>query len=257
MSIFQLLPLKETKDVEKITQLNSTSVYNLAHSGRLDTKKVNGKLYFCNQSLNEFVKFFNRDDYFEIDKVSSELKKNGVWDSFNIISKTDDKTKIKKRGCNIVYSYNRYLDEFPISPKQLLEKGLIVADRDMSPTLYSKLSVANAIKILKTKYLDEVKVKKADVIQKEIDFKKEKLLKQKNDKWEKEFLKCKIKKVPFDTPKPTLSIDEVSDIENTVNQKHTPIVSSNGEFKPINKKKTNRKPKSLKDIRKIGSKKAA
>lgn len=234
MAFFRLLPLKNTKDVGKITQLNSTSVYNLVKSGRLVAEKVNGKLYFCNNSLTEFTNSFNRNDYIKINEVSDELKKNNIYDEFITMSKTRNKTKIKKRGCSIVYKYIRYLDEFPISTKQLLTNGLIIADKDMSPTLYNKVSVSNAITILKQKSLIEAKAKKDIVIQKEINLEKEKLLKSRINKWEVDLLRNKFNKLPFNTPKPTLDTEDINKIIENINKKHMEI-DSNEQFYSMKK----------------------
>ena len=253
MAPFRLLPLKNTKDVEKITQLNSISVYNLVKSGRLVAEKVNGKLYFCNNSLTEFTNSFNINDYFKINEVSEELKKNNIYDDFITISKTKNKTKIKKRGCSIVYKYIRYLDEFPISPKQLVTNDLIIVDKDISPTLYNKASVSNAITILKQKSLIEAKVKKDIAIQKEIDFEKEKLLKSRVDKWEVDLLKNKFNNLPFNTPEPTLSTEDINKIIEDVNNKHIEI-DPNKQYSldEKNSRKNFKKPNNFKNIRRIG-----
>lgn len=242
MNTFQLLPLRVTKDVEKITNLNSTSVYNLSKSGRFKTKKINGKLYFCNNSITNFMQSFKKDDYCEVDEVTSMLKKSGVWDNFNIILKSDnevkDKTFAKKNKiCRVIYDYNRFLKEFPISPKQLLDRGLITADKYLSPTLYLKSSVIEAIKVLKQKKQFENAIETEDKVEKEISTNKGKLLKKKMDKWEKEMIKSKIKKTTFSAPKPTLSKDEIDDIEKTVREKYKVSDTETYEKLPIKKGK--------------------
>lgn len=220
MAVFQLLPLRVTKDVEKITNLNSTSVYNLVKSGRLLTKKINAKLYFCNNSISNFQKSFKKDDYCEIEEVTSMLKKSGVYDPFTVIMKSDNKVKNQNKVCRVIYSYNRFLKEFPISPKQLTDRGLIIADKDLSPTVYLKSSVVKAIKVLKKKAFSEKTIETNEKVEEEILSKKEKLLNKKVDKWEKEKLKSTIKKTTFTTPKPTLSKDEIEEIETAVREKY-------------------------------------
>lgn len=217
-NVMKIKPYKTIKDVAKITQLENISIYTLVHNGRLKAQKINGKLYFCNKSLNDFRKSFNRADYFRSKEVFAELEKNYIKDNFHPQSKSK-----KKRKCKITYLYDRYLNEFPISLKQLLNKGLIEIAPDVKPILYKKSSVINAIKILKEKHQKELSIKKSIEIKENIDLEIENLLKPKIYEWEKEFLRCKIQKTPFNIPKPTLSIEEVNKITEDVNIKYSEV----------------------------------
>jgi hypothetical protein len=250
-SFIKLLPKKEVKDVQRITKLKPESIYNLVKSKRLKAKKINGKWYFCNDSLNEFEHSFQISDYLTVKEVTAELQKHDVCDKFRVVSKSE--TKKKKNKYHLVYSYKRYLDEFPISPTQLEQQGLIVSDKDMVPKLYSKSSVANAITKLQQKSLSEATVKKADLIKKDIEHKKDKLLRPKIDKWEKELVKSTIKKVDFTTPKPTLTSDEIKAIEDSVHQRHLAQPLKNGDFLSIKPKPKN-KQRGLKGIKRLGKK---
>ena len=123
----------------------------------------------------------------------------------------------------------------------------------MSPTLYRKASVFDAIIILKEKYLIEAKIKKDIAIQKEIDLEKEKLLKSRVDKWEVDLLKNKFNNIPFNTPKPTLSTEDINKIIEDVNNKHIEI-DPNKQYSldEKNSRKNFKKPNNFKNIRRIG-----
>ena len=110
-NVMKIKPYKTIKDVAKITQLENISIYTLVHNGRLKAQKINGKLYFCNKSLNDFRKSFNRADYFRSKEVFAELEKNYInQEPINFITTISFFSKLyprrkKSSKSNIIYLF--------------------------------------------------------------------------------------------------------------------------------------------------------
>jgi len=231
MKQFRTLPFKYTKDITETLNINEKSVYNLSNSGRLKAKKTGGKLYFCNNSLNDFISYKNSSNFITAKDAKKMLKTNDIEDKFYILGKTKNQAKIKRRnGCNITYYYGRYTEDFPISLKQLCLNGYIKKDPDITPALYEKQSVINAIKVLKDKHTNEL-------INEKCTDEENILLGKKLNKWKKEKMKAFKDKITFNTPKPTLSTQEIEQIRlkviDSMNNPATP--------KRVSKKKKRRK----------------
>lgn len=137
-----------TVTIEKVLveiPFGKTTINNLSDSGRLKRVKVGKEYRYDIKTIEKFKKEFNRDDYLTIEEVTEELKTNGIWDYYKQYDSYVDGNGKKKKKCK----YQRFTKEFPISVKQLTDRGYLKMDNDFIPKLYSKESVVNTIKQLK------------------------------------------------------------------------------------------------------------
>jgi len=130
----------DIKIVEIVLGKTRESIRKLTASGRLKRKFVKGKYIYDRKSVSKFILEFDRNDYYSVSEATQVLKDNGIWDQFKSFNKDGN----PRYQCK----YERYTNEFPISPKQLLQKGYLVKDKDIKPILITKQSMVDTIKKL-------------------------------------------------------------------------------------------------------------
>ena len=125
----------------KIPFINQIGLNNLSNSGRIKRKKVLGVWKYDRYSVDGFLKSFDVEDYYQYGEVVTLIKEFGIEDDFTFYGRS------KKNRPMCVY--RRRNSEFPLSVKNLIEYGYMKVDEDISPTLITKESVEETIKLFK------------------------------------------------------------------------------------------------------------
>ena len=142
--VFSKLPTGkdlDISDLEDSLNASRSTIRKLEASGRI-TRKHNGKKFiYDRKSVQAFMASFSRKDYYSVSEATEVLKDNGIWDTYQPFSSGMDKSKKCK--------FQRFTNEFPISVTQLVNRGYLKQDDDISPALITKKSMVDAIKRLK------------------------------------------------------------------------------------------------------------
>ena len=142
--VFSKLPTGkdlDISDLEDSLNASRSTIRKLEASGRISRKHNGKKFIYDRKSVQVFMASFNRDDYYSISEANQVLKDHGICDEYNFFGSDS----AKGNQCK----YQRYTNEFPMSPTQLLARGYLGKDKDISPALITKKSMVDAIKKLK------------------------------------------------------------------------------------------------------------
>ncbi len=135
----KVLGIKETSIILDVPY---STVRALERAGRIKRKQGKKGYVYDENSLKSFVNSFIRSDYYSISEATEVLKDNGITDTFQAFNSESG----KGRKCK----YNRYTTLFPMSPKQLLNRGYLEKDADIKPTMITKKSMVHLISIAST-----------------------------------------------------------------------------------------------------------
>ncbi len=126
--------------VEEVLSFSRETIRSLEKSKRIKRKLVGNKYLYDKKSIVKFVKNFNLDDYLRVSEVNDTLKSNGITDDFGYFGEGVTHKKCK---------YKRYVEAFPMSATQLINRGYLEIDMDIKPVLVKKLSLQNAMNNLR------------------------------------------------------------------------------------------------------------
>lgn len=128
------------KQTEEYLEISRQSIRNKSYSGILQRKRVGGNKFIYETKDVVKLKNYIDSELVTSKEVKETLANNGLADSFRYFEDLGN----GKKKCK----YERVFDEFPLSPKQLHERGFIDADPDIKPVRYKKSSLPTAIKKL-------------------------------------------------------------------------------------------------------------
>ena len=130
-------------EAEDYLGVSRQSIRNKTYSGDLKRKRVGGnKFIYETQSVLDLKEYID-SELVESKDVMETLKDNGLADSFKYFGGKGKESKQCK--------YERLLEDFPISPKQLQQNGYIDIDTEIKPVRYKKQSIVIGIVKLKNK----------------------------------------------------------------------------------------------------------
>lgn len=131
------------EEAETFLEISRQSIRNATYSQRLHRVRVGGNKFIYDTKDVIALKKEIEATLITPKQVKETLANNGLADSFKFFEDLGG----GKKKCK----YKRMFDEFPLSPKQLNQRGYIDADEDIKPVMYKKDSLSNAIVALTKK----------------------------------------------------------------------------------------------------------
>lgn len=215
------ISLSEAKEI--LSFLPSSYCNILIKNGVLKSETIGNKIYVTENSIEKFKEQFDINAYYTLSQCNEKLTELDLKDDYHMI-----------KYMSVIPKF-----DFNVSVKTLVEKKFLVLDRFVGKyiSIHSFNSCVVVLKgIIAFNKIKRNEEEKSAFIQSEIELR----LKPQMDIWDTEYFHSVRNHIAYDKLKPTLSDDEIKEIEEIAESKFKIVdPSTNGDIKRLSKSSSN------------------